>query len=225
MARKLPQYSGEDDEVDVVLWLEQFTIIADACNWSEIFKCAQLYCHLDGRAKRWFSSKQDHICKDWKLLATDMMEIFQVKFDLEQLHNRKQMPGELVIDFYLDVTKMCSKIFRVNSQMIEDYYFAYFMNGLVPKLSAAVRDREPKNVIHALHIAQDEESKPSDDRENSMSNANVEKQEPNWNNNQRQTFEEQNFHPQQERSSSRGNNRDRPYRSQSFGKRKWKLAR
>jgi len=143
---------------DIEDWLDSFTRYADFSNWNPAKRYTALKSQLQEGAARWLRQQNLEEINTFELLQ----EALKTKYGLlpaqrfkirQQLHNRKQQPGESVKEYAEDVTKMCFRLDIDSGQVIH-----HFTQGLRADIKKQVLRAQPTELQEALNIAEVEET-------------------------------------------------------------------
>ena len=138
----MPEFSGDPNK-DVKEFLRQFFNVATIKNNSNEQKAEILPLLLTGNARAWINSIPELATRTFEDLSEALVKRFHLETDIFllrlQLLDRKQLPGESVLQFASKICKLCLHL----EVSLEDSIF-HFVNSLCPELRNYVVIQRPK---------------------------------------------------------------------------------
>ena len=156
----MPGFSGDPTE-NVKEFLRQFQEVATFNNYSNEQKGAILPLLLTGNARAWINSIPELATRTFEDLSEALVKRFHSGTDIFllrlQLLDRRQLPGESVLQFASAIRKFCLRL----EVSIEDNVH-HFVNGLRPELRNYVFLQRPKTFSEAEKLARLREAFPEE---------------------------------------------------------------
>lgn len=109
-ASLIPEFDPDSEECTVRSWLKKIDQLGEIHQWDEKTKSFYLQDKLRGQARKWYNrlDDYDYSWDEWKQM---LLRAFPKHRDyanmLEEMLNRKKVPGESMTKYYQDKIAMC----------------------------------------------------------------------------------------------------------------------
>lgn len=144
---------------DVRDWLERFTHIAHANDWSENIWIVQFGSCMMGAAKSWWNSLDRNIREEWQTMRDAFVEEFADRFRhfdyYKLISERVQGKNESALAYCWEMKRLMTK---ANPDMSERDQLNYLFGGLQPELKKELIKKNPQTWDGAVTIIREEES-------------------------------------------------------------------
>lgn len=154
---KISPFTGFDENVDIIKWLEDFEDIAEAQGWVNEVKMKKFPLYLRGVAKEFhklYVKDSSTPPSSWNELKTLFIESF-IRIDYlthlrQQLRTKKQGLNQRVALYICEMQSLCMK---VNSNMEQDEVVDYVVDGLSGPVKERVLMLKPKSLKDLIEKA------------------------------------------------------------------------
>ncbi|CAF1642385.1 unnamed protein product [Rotaria magnacalcarata] len=152
--RTLVKFSGTDHE-DVVKWLFDFETVFDRAQLQISNKYIAVQSYLTDTAEKWFRHNKSTI-SDWSTFKLEIIKAYQPSLNqmLLKMEQRRQLPHESVLEYYVDKRQLCS---QADPSMSSAMVIHHLTKGLKSTLIPHVIRRRPITPSDFLVMAQEEE--------------------------------------------------------------------
>lgn len=133
-AKLIPDFDPENRDMNVKSWIKKIEQLGKIYNWSDETKSFNLQSKLQGQARTWFNRLEsyEHTWEEWKSM---LIKAFPRYHDyatlLDELMNRKKLPGESMTKYYQEKLAMCYRC-----QLGEQAAVSCIIRGLPHELQA-----------------------------------------------------------------------------------------